>query len=136
MVLGMLAFMTAMILLEPPSRNQGSPDGFLAIIWAFVGVIYGVILTPSFIAGYALLKRKPWAKVAAIIAAVMSSMSAPIGAAVTVYTFWFLFTEPGKRLYDRPKVALPPQSVDWQPAVSLSQREPHYVPPPTPPDWR
>ena len=136
MVIAMMIFMTAMILLDPPSRNQGPPVGLLAVLWAVVGVIYGVILAPSFIAGYALLKRKPWAKIAAIIAGVMSSMSAPIGVAVSVYTFWFLFSEPGKSLYDRPRAALPPQSINWETAANQSQREPQFVPPPTPPDWR
>ena len=35
-------------------------------------------------------------------------MSFPIGTAVCAYTFWFLFSEPGKSLYDRPRYALPP----------------------------
>jgi hypothetical protein len=135
MILGVLSFMTAIFLLEPPGRN-GSQAGFLAVMWVFFAGFYGLMLAPSFIAGYALLKRKPWAKIAAIIGGVTAAMSFPIGTAVCAYTFWFLFSEPGKLLYDRPQAALPPQSINWQTAANQSQREAQYVPPPTPPDWR
>jgi hypothetical protein len=98
---------------------------------------YGLMLVPNLIAGYALLKQKQWAKVAAIIGAVTSAMSFPIGTAVTAYTFWFLFSEPGKSIYDKPRYALPPQSAAWYSnAAQQQEREKQYAPPSTPPDWR
>jgi len=135
MILGILAMMTAVFLFPGPG-GPPPPPAFLAFFWVFFGVFYGLMLLPSFIAGYALLKRKRWAKIAAIIGGVTSAMSFPIGTAVCAYTFWFLFSEPGKIMYDRPQAALPPQSVNWQTAASQSQREPQYAPPTTPPDWR
>jgi hypothetical protein len=95
------------------------------------------MLAPNLIAGYALLKRKPWAKIAAIIGAVTAAMSFPIGTAVTAYTFWFLFSEPGKLMYDKPKSGLPPMPPDWNAFNGTEQsREQKYIPPTTPPDWR
>jgi len=140
MILGMLAAFTAAFWLAPPgSPNQGPPAAFLGIMWVFFGGFYGLMLAPSFVAGYALLKRKRWAKPAAIVAAVTAAMSFPIGTAVCGYTFWFLFSEPGKLLYDRPQAALsqsPPQSLNWEPIAKQLQRDSEYIPPPTPPDWR
>ena len=137
MVIGILGMMTAMFFFTPSGPgNAPPPAAFIGVMWVFMGAFYGLMLLPSFIAGYALLKRKRWAKVAAIIGGVTAAMSFPIGTAVCAYTFWFLFSEPGKFLYDRPQAALPPQSLNWQAAASHSQREPQYVPPTTPPDWR
>ena len=139
MILGMLAAITFVFVLAPPGRCQDPPAAFFAMMWVFLGGFYGLMMAPSFVAGYALLKRRRWAKPAAIVAAVTAAMSFPIGTAVCAYTFWFLFSEPGKLLYDRPQAALPlltPQSLNWQPAASPLQRDSEYVPPPTPPDWR
>jgi len=97
---------------------------------------YGLMLLPNIIAGYGLLKQKPWARIAAIIGAVTAAMSFPIGTAVCAYTFWFLFSEPGKSLYDRPRYALPPASASWPINTPQPEREKQYVPPTTPPDWR
>ena len=140
-VLFMLSMMTAMFV-TMPGPPQGPPPAFIGIMWVFMLGFYGLMLVPNLIAGYALLKKKPWAKTAAIIGGVTSAMSFPIGTAVTAYTFWFLFNEAGKSIYDRPQqhYALPPQSAAWT-ANSIRQereqeREKQYVPPSTPPDWR
>jgi hypothetical protein len=136
-VVFILAMMTFMFL-TMPGPPQGPPPAFIGIMWVFMLVIYGLMLIPNFVAGYALLKKKSWARIAAIIAGVVSAMSAPIGTAVAVYTFWFLFSEPGKSIYDRPRYGLPPMSASWQQTTTQQQqeRERQYTPPSTPPDWR
>jgi len=93
-----------------------------------------------------MLKYKPWARTASIIAAVLEVMSVPIGTAVGVYSFWFMFSDAGKALYDKNSVyqqrpyALhnappPPPASDWNAQTSYG-REHEYVPPTQPPDWR
>lgn len=92
----------------PDASGRGFPPQFL-VVFMIVALIINVILSiPSFIAGYALLKRKPWAKVMGIVAAVFAAMRIPFGTAVSVYTFWFLFSEPGKTVYGNPSQTLPP----------------------------
>jgi len=135
LMLGMMVFMSVMFAAMPSGPN-GPPAFFFAFIWLFFGLIYGAMTIPSLIAGYGLLKRKKWAKTAAIIAGVLSGMSFPMGTAVCVYTFWFLFSEPGKILYDKPAYALPPARQEWTPEGARAQKETQYVPPPTPPNWR
>ncbi|HEY6806044.1 MAG TPA: hypothetical protein VI306_20855 [Pyrinomonadaceae bacterium] len=142
----LMFFMTVMMWMmftTMPGPPQGPPPVFFGIMWAFVLGIYGLMSLPNLIAGYALLKKKSWAKMAAIIAGVVSAMSAPIGTAVAVYTFWFLFSEPGKSLYDRPRYGLPPMPASWEQRTTQQQsttqqqeRERQYTPPSTPPDWR
>lgn len=133
-LLAMLGMMSVMFLSVP--GPQGPPPAVLGFMWVFFAGFYGLMLLPQVVAGYALLKQKPWARTAAIIGAVTAAMSFPIGTAVCVYTFWFLFSEPGKALYDRPRFALPPQSTAWPINPVQHEREKQYTPPSSPPDWR
>jgi hypothetical protein len=104
-----------------------------------------ILMLPSFIAGYAILKRKSWAKMASIIAAVLETMSFPLGTAVAIYSFWFMFSDAGRAMYDknfnspqRPyalRDTPPPPASEWDTRASR-EREREYVPPPQPPDWR
>jgi hypothetical protein len=128
----MFTFLIFMTLLPGPG---GPPDGFIALVWVFMLFFLGIWCAPSFVAAYGLLKRRRWAKIAAIVAGVVSASSAPIGTAVCAYTFWFLFSEPGKLLYDQPQYALPAAQTNWQ-IDQTRQREVQYTPPPSPPDWR
>ena len=119
------------------SRGPEGPPAFIFLFMGlFMGLIYGGMTVPSFVAGFGLLRRRRWAKTATIIAGVTSAMSFPLGTAVCVYSFWLLFSEPGKAIFERHNFALPPRRQEW--AHENVQREPtkSYVPPTTPPDWR
>ncbi len=119
--------------------DPDAPPAFIFVfMFLFMAVIYGAMSLPSIIAGYALLKRKKWARTWAIISGVVAAMQFPLGTAVTVYTFWFLFSEPGKYFFEQN--GLPPgmhtwanKSLDYD---SRRQIDSQYNPPPTPPDWR
>jgi hypothetical protein len=101
---------------------------------------------PPLIAGYALLKRKSWARVAGIIASGLTAMSMPFGTALTVYTLWFLCGEQGNYLYGKNTNAYEPwrgslndaSRFDWeaQRTTDARRRNETYAPPPQPPDWR
>jgi hypothetical protein len=135
MMLFVFAFM-AIIIGMSNGPGQGPPVAFFLPLMVVIVVFQSIFSVPSFVSGYALLKRKPWARVAAIISGVVSAMSFPVGTTVCVYTFWFLFSEPGKVLYDKSVAALPPPPPnDWT-TVNAQQKPYEYVPPPTPPDWR
>jgi hypothetical protein len=126
--------------------NPHTPDSFPAAFFmafaVFFSLFYLAMAMPSFIAGVGLLKRKSWAKIWSTIAGVMSAMSFPLGTAVCVYTFWFMFGEQGKALYDQPKAQWPPAGLYGAPAASewdfreARTREYQYVPPDGPPNWR
>jgi hypothetical protein len=112
------------------------PPAFFGVIMAFAVGTNLLLAVPSFIAGYAFLKRKRWAKTAGIVAAVLSAIRVPFGTVVSIYTFWFLLSAPGKTLYDNLPQALPPAPpADWN-EVNRTQRAQEYSGRPSPPDWR
>jgi hypothetical protein len=112
--------------------------------WAFFSIIMILFAVPSFVAGYGLLKRKSWTKVWAMIAGGLAGMSFPLGTALCVYTFWFLFNNGGKELYDAKPNQFSghspgvlhgaPQAADWN--ARTRQRDYTYAPPTEPPNWR
>ena len=115
------------------SGEDAIPMGIVGVIMIFVILMNLVFTAPEFIAGYALLKHKRWARVAAIIAAIVESLNFPLGTALCVYTLWFVFSDKGKLLYDKTSNALPPSPPQWR---QFQQPEVQYVPPSAPPDWR
>jgi hypothetical protein len=128
---GMFAAMAA------NQRGGVMPAGIAVVVMIFVFALNLIFTIPSVVAGFAMLKRKGWAKVAGIIAAVVEALNIPLGTALAVYTFWFLFSDRGKALYEKQLRELPPPPPRWE-ATSRDQRE--YVPPVgpgmKPPDWR
>lgn len=136
MILMAVFFMAMMGVIARDTRGGDAPPAsFFGAMMIFVVGINILFAIPSFIAGYAFLKRKPWAKIAGIIAAVLSAFRVPIGTAVSIYTFWFLFSAPGRILYENFSQALPPAPpVDWS-AADQSRKEQEYSGR-TPPDWR
>lgn len=125
-----IGLMTAIMMGE---RN-GPPAFFFVFMWVIFAVMTVLMVAPSLVAGYGLKKRRRWARTMCIVAGVLAATSAPIGTAVCIYTFWFLFSEPGKALYDNQQRMLPQhRDMPW---VRSETREEQYVPPPSPPDWR
>jgi hypothetical protein len=48
---------------------------------------------------YGLFKRKRWARIAVLILSALIVWLFPLGTLLTVYTWWFMHTEGGKRLF-------------------------------------
>ena len=89
-----------------PSRNGGEFDIFTVFMLIMLG--FSLLFTlPSLIAGYALLKRKSWARTAAIVAGILAAPSFPHGTALGVYTLWFMFGNEGRELYSNNAGAWP-----------------------------
>ena len=142
MVLGVLIFFGAIMFALPGGE---APVGVFMLVLTFILFWSVILMLPSFIAGYAILKHKSWAKTASIIAAVLETMSFPLGTAVAIYSFWFMFSDAGRTMYDknftspqRPYALRdtppPPAASGWDTRGARQERE--YVPPPQPPDWR
>jgi amino acid transporter len=91
--------------------------GVIGVVALVVLIVCAVFVIPSLIAGYGMLKRKPWARTAGIIAALLDLMSFPLGTALGVYSLWFLFGEEGNRFYmncQRDQTYTPPPPQSWQ----------------------
>jgi uncharacterized membrane protein (DUF2068 family) len=61
----------------------------LAIMLSVSGVFFALGV-PSLIAGIGLLKQKRWARILAIVLAILALASFPVGTAAGVYTLWVL----------------------------------------------
>jgi hypothetical protein len=108
------------------SHEMGGPPPpqFLAPMFVVFGVFSVAMTVPSLIAGYALLRRRAWGKVAGIVGAVVAASSFPFGTAVAVYTFWFLFSETGKQVYPGKRNELPPPPPrEWQSSGGYSEHD-------------
>ena len=133
---GLMLLMMAFMIFVFNVDSKPPPPGFIAFIVLFIGLMTALTITPAILAGYALRKRKHWAKTMAIIAGVLAATSAPVGTAVCIYTFWFLFSDPGKILYDKPQRMLPQERVTPFTVPRAAEKEAQYAPPSSPPDWR
>jgi len=121
----------------PPQPSQPPPPPAILVVMACFFLVFTVGWTiPSMVAAYALLKRKRWAKTAGIVAGVFAAAQMPVGTAVCVYTFWFLFSEPGRSLYDRPTKTVAGGRPDWNGVNQQRSPEGEYAPTASPPDWR
>jgi hypothetical protein len=119
--------------------------GFMGALFLFFTALFGL---PPMLAGYAMLKRKSWARVAGIIAACVEAISFPFGTALCVYTLWFLFgqgegfhraggaTAFGQGWQSQPLPGAKNYGWDARSSASQPGREHEYTPPPQPPDWR
>jgi cation transport ATPase len=82
-----------------PGQPGPPPFALFGVMFAFMFVIQFMFTAPSIIAGWAMLRHKPWARIASIIAAVLSAMSVPIGTAACVYSLWFWLGDNWKEVY-------------------------------------
>lgn len=95
-----IAVMFSMVFwIEPPSGEPQPPPAIFGIFFAFMFIFQMAFTAPSFVAAFALFKRKPWARMASIIAAVLAAMSVPVGTAACVYAMWFFFGDRWKSVY-------------------------------------
>jgi hypothetical protein len=145
MMLIFFGFFAGIISAATANDPNAPPAAFFWLLFGFITFIYFLLSVPSLVAGYAMLKRKTWARVAGIVASIVAALSFPFGTALCVYSLWFFFGEAGKA-FERGLAAAPP----WQGSLGQGQpyggyaqtfghereRQPDYRPPVQPPDWR
>ena len=146
MLVFIFVFLFFIFALEPPGRGDEFPAAFFAFTFGFAAIINLIFLSPDFIAAYGILKKKPWARIAGIIAAALSAMNVPLGTLAAVYSLWFFCGEQWKSVY--PEVAA--KGANGGGALTEGEYNPatnwegytrdeegafvHRTPPP--PDWR
>ncbi len=80
------------------------PDAWMAI--PILGIIGGVLaliaLTlsiPGIVAGFGLLKRKPWARILTIVLSVLNLINIPFGTVLAIYGLWVLLSKETESLF-------------------------------------
>lgn len=118
---GVIAFAISNEPHRPGSQPPPPPEAIIGFM--FVGMIILLVATlifmlPKIVSGYGLRKGRSWAKVWTIIACVLAVLNFPLGTAVGVYGFWFVFGDAGKAYFDGPDFypqgAPPPPPNNWQ----------------------
>ena len=100
---GMIVLFASQIIRHLPADvTQGMGNGIPPfVVWITSVVGLGIIAIAAGIAaaGVGLLQYKSWARVLAIIMAVLLVFHFPIGTVIAIYAFWVLFSEEGQQYY-------------------------------------
>ena len=83
-----------------------SGDALIAVpilggIGAFVFILLLALSLPGIIAGFGLLKLRPWARMLTIVLSALELMSVPVGTALGIYGLWVLLSPGGEKLFGR-----------------------------------
>jgi len=104
----------------PRRANEPDPQAFLGMIITIMIISFAIgllFLIPKAIAAYGLRNERRWAKTWAIVACCLAVLAVPLGTALGVYGFWFIFGEEGKRYFGSSTESsplLPPPPNNWQ----------------------
>jgi len=69
------------------------------LVAAFVSGLLVVLSVPGLIAGLGLLRFRPWARILALVLAVLELINFPFGTLLGIYTFIALLSDEGARLF-------------------------------------
>ena len=144
MLLLMAAFFLSIIFSIPTRPGEpGPPRAIFGVMIAFITVIQLVFTTPSIVASYALRNKKPWARIAAIVAAVTSAMHIPFGTAACVYSMWFFMGDAWKGVYpgqaggrSTPQELPQYDPAKWEGSFKTDDQGRAVFTKAEPPDWR
>ena len=92
------AFVFVLLVGIAPVTGEPEPMWILSLVGTSVGLLMAALGLPGLLAGYGLLKRKPWARVLAIVVGILGLLNFPIGTAIGIYTLWVL-TQPAATEY-------------------------------------
>lgn len=73
----------------------------LPVVGTAVGMLLMVLGLPGLIAGYGLLTTKPWARVLALVIAILNLVNIPIGTIIGVYACWVLLQPPAREYFEQ-----------------------------------
>ncbi|MFL6374554.1 MAG: hypothetical protein ACJ73D_07820 [Pyrinomonadaceae bacterium] len=143
MLLFVLAFLGVFLAIPDTGRGTPPPKALFWVMMAFMTVIYTIFTIPSVVAAYALRKKKPWARIAAIVAGAMGAMHVPFGTAACVYALWFFAGENWKEVYpEQAGLSAPPQELPgfdhakWEGDFKTDEKGRAVFTQAEPPDWR
>ena len=73
---------------------------FIGLAGSMLVAFLLIVSIPGLIAGVGLLKFRPWARILAIVVAVINLIHIPIGTIVGIYGLWVLFNKETEALFD------------------------------------
>ncbi len=97
LALGALAIIVSA---DQPEHTPGLAASITAVGFFLLGaggLVWGAVHAWS---GYALRRRRAWARLVVLALAILNLFFLPFGTALGAYAFWVLLTEPGRRLFE------------------------------------
>lgn len=98
MVIGM-TIPSLIFAIDPPHGDEAAVLGIVFCIVSLMGVGIALFSLPGIIGGLAVLYRKPWGRILAIIAAALNLPSIPVGTAAGVYCLWALLSRDAEEYF-------------------------------------
>jgi hypothetical protein len=94
-VVGLIIGIFIMTLLSTIGFLTGDPEvmSIMSVIGFGVGTFLIVLSAPGIIAGIALLMRKRWGRILALIVGAFDLLDIPLGTALGIYCFWVLLQD-------------------------------------------
>jgi len=92
------AFVFLLLVGLAPVTGETEAIWILTLVGTTVGLLMAALGLPGVSAGYGLLKRKPWARILAIVIGILNLINFPVGTAIGLYTLWVL-TQPAATEY-------------------------------------
>jgi hypothetical protein len=83
-----------------PTFPSGTGAHWMANLAVLVAALTLVSTVCSFLVGYALLTRKPWGRILAIVIGILQLIKIPFGTALGIYTLWVLAPSLSAAEYD------------------------------------
>lgn len=99
-LLGMASAAVVLIALAGGGWLSGDRDAILVTsgLGVVVGGFIAALSLPTLLAGIGLARRRPWARMLALVVAGLQLVNLPFGTAFGVYAFWVLLQEESGRL--------------------------------------
>ena len=98
----------AAALSEQGSEEAAVVAGVFSVLGLLIGCMALVFSLPGLIAGIGLLKFRPWARILAIVLAVLNLLNFPLGTALGIYALVVLLKTETIQLFEGPRVVPPP----------------------------
>ncbi len=91
--------------------HEAQASGILFIVGTGVAMLLGMLAIPGVIAGWGLLARRSWARILALVVAILGLLNFPIGTLIGFYTIWVLLQDAAPAYFARqnPQLAVAPK---------------------------
>ena len=86
-------------------RDPVAPT-ILLIVGTAVASLLGVLAGPGLVAGFGLLARKSWARILAIVVAILGLLNFPLGTLIGLYVIWVLLQDAASAYFEQRNMQL------------------------------
>jgi hypothetical protein len=100
-VLGLLIAAFVFIAIVGGGLISGDRDAIAitSVVGTVISGFFGLISLPNIIAGWGLIRFKPWARILTLILAALDLVNVPVGTLLGIYTIWVILQDETEKLF-------------------------------------